>query len=587
MRAADPAATAAMAEALLTELLAAGARRCVVSPGSRSAPLAVAALRCEPLGMHVYPHADERAAAFFALGLAKASGAPALLVCTSGTAAANYLPAIVEAHYAGTPLIAITADRPPELRDWDAGQTIDQVRLFGGHVRWFHELPLPEPGAKAERLARAVARRAIATALGPRPGPVHLNCPLREPLAPLRESPRVASLARAPACAPNTSIAPTGAEIAALAAVARREERGLVVTGPLPVQSELARPIARFADAAGWPVIADIASQLRSGPHVAHAPIVAGAELLLRDGPFARAYAPRAVVRLGSTPISKALRLWLEASKPAAYWLLDPHGQWSDPDQLATERSAADPAALLDAAADALGAPQRESAWRRAFTRAEHDAQAALARALDAEAALLEPRAARELAALLPNGSLLVLSNSMPVRDADAFWPTSLEPLRVLVNRGTNGIDGLTSTALGASAAWPGPVALLTGDLAFLHDLGGLAAARHGGSLTIVLLQNDGGGIFSFLPIAEHGEAIGFERLFRTPHGLALHHAGALFGVPWHRVTSWEHFRATVKAGLASPGVSIVELPVDRDQNVRCFRALAHVALDAAAESAA
>jgi 2-succinyl-5-enolpyruvyl-6-hydroxy-3-cyclohexene-1-carboxylate synthase len=583
VRAADPTATAAMVEALFSELVAAGARHCVVSPGSRSAPLAVAALRCEPLGLRVHAHADERAAAFFALGLAKATGSPALLVCTSGTAAANYLPAIVEAHYAGAPLVAITADRPPELRDWDAGQTIDQVRLFGSHVRWFHELPVPEPGATAERLARAVARRAVATALGPRPGPVHLNWPLREPLLPATpDPPRTAEPARSRVPDRHRAAAPTADEIAALVDLARGEERGVVVAGPLPVHSDLAGPVARFATAAGWPILADPASQLRCGAHVADAPIAAAAELWLRDGTFARAHAPRAVLRLGSAPTSKALRLWLEAAAPAACWLLDPHAHWSDASQLATRRCGADPAALLDAAADALGAP-RTSAWCEAFTRAERAAQAALARAIDAEPALLEPRAVRELSALLPGGALLALSNSMPVRDADAFWPCARESLRVLVNRGANGIDGVTSTALGASAAWPGPVVLVTGDLAFLHDLGGLAAARAGGNLTIVLLENGGGGIFSFLPVAEHGEAIGFERLFLTPHGLDLRHAGALFGIPWDRVASWEHFRTAVKAGLATPGVSVVEVPVDRDENVRCFRALARAALEAVA----
>jgi 2-succinyl-5-enolpyruvyl-6-hydroxy-3-cyclohexene-1-carboxylate synthase len=577
-----------MTLALVRELAACGVRHCVLSPGSRSAPLALAALRCEPLGLRLHPQLDERSAAFFALGIAKASGRPALLICTSGTAAANYLPAVVEAHYAGTPLIVLTADRPPELRDCDAGQTIDQVRLYGSHVRWFHELPLPEPGAAAERLARAVALRALACACGASAGPVHLNWPLREPLTPPREVAPVEPICERQSAHPVRLLAPGADEIDALAALARREERGVIVAGPLPVQSELAVPVARFAEAAGWPVLADAASQLRFGPHAERAALSAAYELTLRDGAFARAHAPRAVLRLGSAPTSKALRLWLEASAPADGWLLDPAARFSDASRLATARSASDPSALLDAAAAALGGgTERTSAWRNDFARAERAAQRALSRALDAEPALREPRLARELVAALPDGALLALSNSMPVRDVDAFAPASPQRLRVLVNRGANGIDGVTSTALGASAAWPGPVVLLTGDLAFLHDLGGLAAVRHAGSLTIVLVENGGGGIFSFLPIAEHGEAVAFERLFRTPHGLELRKSAELFGIGWERVSSWPHFRAALKGSLATGGVSVIEVPVDPDANVRAFRALARIAADAAAEACA
>ena len=584
MRAADPTAVAAMTLALVRELVAGGVQHCVLSPGSRSAPLALAALRCEPLGLRLHPLVDERSAAFFALGIAKASARPALLICTSGTAAANYLPAVVEAHYSGAPLIVLTADRPPELRDCDAGQTIDQVRLYGSHVRWFHELPLPEPGAAAERLARSAAQRALASACGASPGPVHLNWPLREPLTPPREfapAEPIASGRAARAALPS----PARSEIEGLAALARREPHGVIIAGPLPVESELAGAVARFAEASGWPVLADAASQLRFGPHAARAPFAAAYELTLREGAFARAHPPRAVLRLGSAPTSKALRLWLEASTPSDTWLIDPAARWSDASRLATARSASDPAALLDGAAAALGGSAPHAGeWREDFARAERAAQSTLARALDSEPALLEPRLARELVDALPDGALLALSNSMPVRDVDAFAPASSQRVRVLVNRGANGIDGVTSTALGASAAWPGPVVLLTGDLAFLHDLGGLAAARTAGRLTIVLVENGGGGIFSFLPIAEHGEAVAFEWLFRTPHGLALRKSAELFGIGWERASSWPHFRAALKTALASGGVSVIEVPVDPDANVRAFRALARIALDAASE---
>ena len=577
--------TSAVTGAFFAALVDAGVAHAVVSPGSRSAPLAVAALRAEAAGLRLWPHAEERAAAFFALGLAKAGRGPVALVCTSGTAAANYLPALVEAFFANVPLVAITADRPPELRGWDAGQTIDQQRLYGSHVRWFTELPLPEPGEAALRHARAVARRAVSMALGRPAGPVHLNWPLREPLSP----PAEAAASRAPAKHPSgvppahagahaiartPAPSPTEAEVAWLASLALRCPRGVLAAGPLDPDPLLAESVAAFAAASGWPVLADPASQLRCGPHVRGAPILASGDLLLRDAGFASAHAPQVVLRFGATPTSRALRSWLEASPPETLVLLDPDARWSDPSHLATHRLAVDPAALLSAAAARL-APRARTDWAGAFARAEAAAQTALARALDRAPELGEARAVRELAELLPEGATLYASNSMPVRDLDAFLPRSERSLRVLVNRGANGIDGLCSSALGAAAAGGGPVVLLAGDLAFLHDLAGLAVAkRFGLKVLFAVLDNDGGGIFSLLPIAAHAEAVGFERLFRTPHGLPLERAGALFDLPATRARSWAELRAAVKEWLAGDGPAIVVLPIDRDANLAQFRAL-------------
>ena len=586
MAAAGWEATIAVTSAFFEELVDAGVAHAVVSPGSRSAPLAVAALRAEARGLRLWPHAEERAAAFFALGLAKASGAPTALVCTSGTAAASYLPAIAEACLSNTPLVALTADRPPELRGWDAGQAIDQQHLYGAHVRWFAELPLPEPGEGAIRFARAVARRAVATALGRPAGPVHLNWPFREPLAPPAGAAAPAALAspvpgRAPAPGARSALRPVSApppdevQVAFLAELVARCERGVVAAGPLEPDPALAQAVAAFAAAAGWPVLADPASQLRCGPHLrGGAPILASGDLLLRDAAFAAAHAPEAVLRLGAAPTSKALRLALEARPPEALVLVDPDARWSDPSQLTTQRFAVDPAALLTAVAARI-APRGETAWSRSFARAEAAAEAALAKALDAAPELGAARAVREIAALLPEGAALYASNSMPVRDLDAFLPRSGRRLRVLVNRGANGIDGLNSCALGAAAALDAPVVLLTGDLAFLHDLAGLApAARFGAKVLFAVLDDDGGGIFSFLPIAAQGEAVGFERLFRTPHGLALERAGALFDLPAARVRSWPELRAAVKEWLAGSGPALVVLPIDRDANVAQFREL-------------
>jgi 2-succinyl-5-enolpyruvyl-6-hydroxy-3-cyclohexene-1-carboxylate synthase len=574
------------AAALFEELARAGVRDVCLCPGSRSAPLAVAASR-EP-GVRTFAHVDERAAAFFALGLAKASRAPVSILCTSGTAAANLLPAVVEAHYAQLPLVVLTADRPPELRDCGADQTIDQVRLFGSHVRWYAESAMPEATEGMLRYARALASRAVAEALGPPAGPVHLNLPFREPLEPRAASrgaqgvgSGVGARGRGERGWANTRrapIAPTPDLVTGLAERAARCPRGVIACGPLDAGPDFAESLGALARRAGWPILADATSQLRCGPHVEGAPLVAHADLLLRDSRFAAAHAPELVLRVGAPPVSKALRLWLEHHAPAQFWLLDPDGSARDPSHLASDLLRVDLTLLcsrLARALEARAAPPGGDAWLQAFLRADRRAADAIERRLAADDALLEPRVVRELAEALPDDALLYVSNSLPVRDVDAFLPVSSRPLRVLANRGANGIDGMLSSALGAAAAGAGPVALLTGDLAFLHDLGGLlAASRHGVAAAIVVLNNDGGGIFSYLPIAAHGAAVDFEANFRTPHGLDLAPACRTFGVQHVRVTSWDHLRFALKEAFASERCAVIEVPVDPEQSVAQHRAL-------------
>jgi 2-succinyl-5-enolpyruvyl-6-hydroxy-3-cyclohexene-1-carboxylate synthase len=590
----------AFASALFDELARCGVTDACICPGSRSTPLAVAAERTR--GVRARVHLDERSAGFFALGLARASRRPVALVCTSGTAAANFLPAVVEAHHASVPLLVLTADRPPELRECGAAQTIDQLRLYGPHVRWFAEAPVPEAGPDALRLARALACRAFAESQGVRPGPVHLDLPFREPLEPgeadLAPGSEQALAHGRAGGAPYTQAclgdaAPSDAQVEALVALARAHPRGAIAAGPLDATAAEASAIAAFAQAAGWPVLADPLSQLRCGPHVAGAPIVASADLLLRHAPFAERAAPEAVLRVGAMPTSKALRLWLERTAPAHVALVDPHGEWSDPSRLASHVFRARPAALLGAASERLraqGRAPRESEWLAAWLAAEARAARALSEAISAEPSLLEPQAARALAEALPEGALLFAASSMPVRDIDAFLPASTRALRVLANRGANGIDGTVSSALGAAAAGAGPTALLTGDLAFLHDAGGLLAARSQGiSLVAVVLDNDGGGIFSFLPIAALGERVAFEKLFRTPHGLDLCRVAEAWGARSERIESALHLRTAAKDALAHGGAHVLVVPIDRDRNVAHFRALASAvgrALDAPGEGA-
>lgn len=584
-----PNRNAALAGALLGELARAGVRHACVCPGSRSTPLAAAAAHTP--GLRAWSHLDERSAGFFALGLARASRTPVAVICTSGTAAANLLPAVVEASLAGVPLVLLTADRPPELREWGAPQTIDQVRLFGPYVRLFAEAPTPEADPALLRHMRALAARAAAVAAARPAGPVHLNLPLREPLEPARVAgdvppglaERDPEAARGRGPLPWLRVregvrAPAPEDVARLADAVAAAPAGVIAAGPLDAPEGLAAAAARLAVAAGWPLLAEPTSQLRRGPHVSGAPVLGAYDAFLRDARLARACAPQLVLRLGAPLTSKPFAQWLAAHPAAELVLLDPDGRYADPSHRGGEILRADPALLCDAVARELAArrpaPAR-SAWLAALLDAERRARAALAEALAADERLLEPRLAFELGELLGEGATLFVSNSMPVRDLDSFLPPSPRRLRVLANRGANGIDGIVSSALGAAAACDGPLVLLTGDLALLHDLGGLLAAkRHGLSATFVVVNNGGGGIFSFLPVAGYRDEVDFDALFTTPHGLDLADAARLFGARHARPRSFEELRLALKAGVTEPGLDLVEVRVDREANVAHHREL-------------
>ena len=581
----DPEAVYAFVGRFFESLAAAGVAHVVISPGSRSTPLAISAERCR--GLRTWIELDERAAAFFALGMGKATGRPAALVCTSGTAAANYLPAIVEAHHARVPLIALTADRPSELRDFGAGQTIEQSGLYGRHPRWSVEVPIAEAGAGALRHSEELAARAVEMAVGRPAGPVHLNWPLREPLAPTPRS-FAAPNGEGAASIPDARAARLGfsrAELVAnpedverLVALAARCERGVVVCGPIDADARLAEALAGFSARAGWPLLADPASPLRSGPWLADAPVLDTGDLLARAPGFASRMRPEVVIRIGDPPVSKAQRLWLEAASPAEVWWLDEGGQWGEPSRQATRVVRGGAASLLEAATRKLPAPLvRSRVWCDSFVAAGARGRAALGTASAASAGssgLSGLMVAEAVARSLPAAGQLFASNSMPIRLLDLVMANRLAPRRVLCNRGASGIDGVTSTALGVAAATGRPTLLFTGDLAFLHDLSGLLLARREAiALTIVVLDDDGGGIFSFLPVAEQVQSVAYERLFRTPHGVDLAHAAALFEVDYFPVASSSELDEALAATLARPRVSLIHARVDAAQNLASFRA--------------
>jgi len=548
----------AFAIALVDEWARAGLTDAVVAPGSRSAPLALAFERDPRVRVHVV--LDERSAAFRALGFGLATGRPAAVLCTSGTGAANFHPAVIEAAHARVPLLVCTADRPPELHDAGAGQTIEQSHLYGRAARWFHEPgpPADVPGAGATW--RAAAGRAWAATLGPPAGPVHCNFAFREPLLPTG-APLVDAPGRAGGEPWTRSTAgrraPAAADVTRVAERVRACPRGLLIAGW--GAGVTPRTAARFAAAAGWPVLADPISQVRTGRHA-----ISTYEALLRAPAFADAHRPDLALRVGAALTSKIATAWLDPSVPQV--LVDPHDEWLDPHHVASERIAVDAEALLAAVADELGAPAA-SRWLDDWQRAEQLARAAIDRTLDSSPAPCDALVARDLAAALPDEASLVVASSLPVRALE-WCMAPRTGLRVFANRGANGIDGFVSTVVGiAQADGSAPTVGLCGDLCFLHDSNGLLGAT--APATFVVVDNGGGGIFSYLPPAELPE---FERLFVTPHGLDLVEVARAHGAAAERV---DDVHKLLEAVLTpADGLRVLVVPVDRAASVARHRAL-------------
>ena len=540
----------------------AGVKDAVICPGSRSAPLALAFDR-SPIATHV--SLDERAAGFFGLGLAKASRRPVALVCTSGTAAANFFPAIVEANYARVPLIVATADRPPELRDTGAPQTIDQIKLFGSQVRWFAEVGAPEGSSTMLDYVASLGTRAVAEAWRAPAGPVHLNFVFREPLLPEPDA-----VPPPPTLAPGAHVAaepppPAPRTVERVAKTARTLRRGLVVCGPDDFPPEFATAVARLAQVTGYPVLADPASQIRVGARSGE-PVLGAYDAFLRSAPFAERHGPELVIQFGAALTSKAFHAYAARHAGARHVIVDPGAGWRSPARRAREVVTADPTAFAEALSEALaGTADPLPSWRGAFERAERAARDSIARHLERARTFCEGKIFPVLLDALPESGTLYVGNSMAIRDLDAFVPEHPRRVRVLANRGANGIDGVVSSALGASAASDDPLLLVTGDLSFHHDLNALHMARGARArATIVIVHNDGGGIFSFLPVARHPS---FERYFGTPHGLDFAPVAAMYGIPYSSPQTWEALRARARASLQARATEVIEVRTERDSN--------------------
>lgn len=556
----------ALCSAFAEELARCGVSLAVVSPGSRSTPLALAFARQPEIAVQV--ELDERSASFFALGAAQAGGRPVALVCTSGTAAANYHPAVTEADLSSVPLIVLTADRPPELRGIGAGQTIDQIKLFGDAVRWFSEVGSHDADDSGLIHFRSLACRSFAVAQGdPRPGPVHLNFPFREPLAPVPVEGEVTASRRLALEGrpgrPLTSVEPAslGADhgtVSRIVAMIQSADRILILAGRQS-NAPLREPLARLAHACRAPVLAEPTSQFRCGPHERGAVITAYERIAARrdDG-----LAADLVIRLGEFPTSKQLRLWLAESDPAQI-VIDPSFGWYEPVRTADLIIRSDPATLLhqieNTAEQRIEGPIGNG-FLDSWLNAEREARAEIEGAW-LEGQPLDPGAVHaRLASLQKDGNLVYTASSLPIRDQEEAVPSLGTDIGFLANRGANGIDGLLASGLGAAASSGRPTTIVTGDLGFFHDVGSLALTD--GIRTrvrIVVLENGGGAIFERLPQRQAMTDDEFEMLMRTPSGLSVEKAADLYGLPFHRAGDLDLLESAFEADET---VSVIEVPV-------------------------
>ncbi|MGQ3329357.1 2-succinyl-5-enolpyruvyl-6-hydroxy-3-cyclohexene-1-carboxylic-acid synthase [Halorubrum sp. FL23] len=541
------------ARALVDELVAAGVDAVVASPGSRSTPLTMAAVRNDDL--RVFSQLDERSAAYFALGRARRTGAVTPLICTSGTAAANYHPAVMEASEARVPLLALTADRPPELRDSGANQTADQEKLYGDAVRFYKDLPEPAPNDRALRSLRTTVARAVGTAEGADPGPVHLNVPFKKPLEPTPVSDDVPAdldpTAERGRDGPYVDVTPGSPEpgdeeLQRLANELSTTDRGLIVAGPADPPGLDAEAVTALSHATGFPVLADPLSGVRFGGHTRVAPVIGAydaylsAEVAGASGTGADWTDPELVLRLGASPTAKRLRKYL-AETGADQYQVDPAGRWREAEFAATDLVVTEPSRLCARLSRLVVGGNGDADWRAQWEDADRTAGAIHGRAEDGDdpatddTPFHEGDALRVVADALPDPATLFVSNSMPVRDLDRFVGPTTTSVTALGNRGVSGIDGIVSSALGAGSATTDDLTLVVGDLALYHDGNGLLALdRCDVDATIVLINNDGGGIFHALPIESFEPE--FTEAFKTPHGIEFEPLADLHGLAYARI---------------------------------------------------
>lgn len=552
--------------AFVAELVQAGITEVVVSPGSRSTPMAM--VMAEHPELHLYIHVDERSAAFFALGMAKASKKPVAILCTSGTAAANYYPAIVEAHYSRVPLMVLTADRPHELRDIGAPQAIDQNHLYGHHVKWFAEMAPPENSIEMLHYVRSVGARATAVSLQAPAGPVHLNFPFREPLIPNLDK-DIFQMEERPHGYVNVQsgeLLLSDEEINEIACQIQSHKRGIIVCGQLEEEG-FSQAVISLAKKLSLPILADPLSQLRSGNHLTDF-IIDSYDTFLRNDHAKQFLKPDLVIRFGAMPVSKALTIFLKENHQALQYVVDGGAGWRDPAHLSTNMIYSNETAFCEKLASAITC-KLDNMYLRNWQDINHLTKEALISIKDT-AVLNESRLFAQLADMLPEGATLFVGNSMPIRDLDSFFHNNQKSIRIMANRGANGIDGTVSTALGA-AVYSKSLYLILGDLTFFHDLNGLLAAKlYDIPIHIMVINNNGGGIFSFLPQSEHRK--NFELLFGTPLNLDFELVVKMYNGKFTRISSWDHFSTLLESFKENKGLQVWEIPTNRERNLKEHR---------------
>ncbi|MFP5352489.1 MAG: 2-succinyl-5-enolpyruvyl-6-hydroxy-3-cyclohexene-1-carboxylic-acid synthase [Actinomycetota bacterium] len=552
----------AFSETVVDELARNGLSHVCISPGSRSGPLALAFHLDDRIKKHV--HLDERSAAFFALGVAKATGVPAAVLCTSGTAPANLYPAVVEARQSGVPMLVLTADRPPELRATGANQTIDQLKMFGDSVVWFAETGTPESSERAPGYWRSLVCRAVAAGLGVPRGPVHLNIPLREPLYPgpgtepfpYPHEGRADGLPWTEIAGP--SVIPDGDAIDRLARRLSSTTRGAVVAG---ASARDLTGLVDLAAALGWPLLAEPASNLRAPG------TVSTYDALLRAEAFLESHTPEVILRAGKLSLGRPLAALL---RRVPQLVIDADGIPFDEHRTAELVVGGHPSSIATEVLDRLN-PSPEDSWLTSWRSADASASQAIDAVIASFDAPSEPAVARAVTASLPSGANLFVASSMPVRDVESFMAPR-DDVKVFANRGANGIDGVVSTTLGIAAASDAPTFALVGDIALLHDANGFLSADS--EATFVVVNNDGGGIFSFL---EQAGADGFERVFGTPHGRDLATLASFHRLHYERITMMD----ALEPALARGARSLIEVRTDRSSNIDHHRALWKAVADA------
>lgn len=552
--------------AFVTELVQTGIKDVVVSPGSRSTPMAMVMAEHPEITIHI--HVDERSAAFFALGIAKATNQPVAILCTSGTAAANYFPAIVEASYSRVPLLVLTADRPHELREVGAPQAIDQIHLYGQHVKWFADMALPESNNEIIRYARTICARAAAIASQAPAGPVHLNFPFREPLIPKLDQ-EIFQLEERPmgyVNVRNGDLTIRDEDFKEISLKLKGYQNGIIVCGNI-ADDRFAQVITELSTHLKFPILADPLSQLRSGQHHLDN-IIETYDTFLRNEDAKAYLKPDVILRFGAMPVSKALTIFLKENHQAEQFVIDGAGGWRDPSALSTEMIFCNETLFCEKLL-AFSESRNSGEFLRKWQAVNQLTKENMALIKDSQD-LSEGRLFYQLADILPEGSTLFVGNSMPIRDLDSFFLANHKSIKVMANRGANGIDGTVSTALGAGL-YSQPLYLVIGDITFFHDLNGLVAAKlYGIDITIIVVNNNGGGIFSFLPQSQHPK--NFELLFGTPLNLEFEHAVRMFNGNFTRVKDWTHLDNLMKQSSELKGLNVYEVVTNRESNLTQHR---------------